>query len=149
MPDLKISQLTNGDPAQTADQIPINRAGVNFSITAGSVGDLAFPTDVYSGTSAVIITDATTARTLSATDNGKVLYFTSNSSIAVTFPTGLGAGFSCVIIQAGFGQITVSAGSGATIAAYSNLTKTAGQYAIVTLISPVADTAILGGNITV
>jgi hypothetical protein len=41
MPDLKISQLNNGDPAQTADQIPINRAGVNFSITAGSVASLA------------------------------------------------------------------------------------------------------------
>jgi hypothetical protein len=41
MPDLKISQLNNGDPAQTADQIPINRAGVNFSITAGSISSLA------------------------------------------------------------------------------------------------------------
>lgn len=41
MPDLKISQLNNGDPAQTADQIPINRAGVNFSVTAGSIASLA------------------------------------------------------------------------------------------------------------
>jgi hypothetical protein len=41
MPDLKISQLNNGDPAQTNDQIPINRAGVNFSITAGSIASLA------------------------------------------------------------------------------------------------------------
>jgi len=41
MPDLKISQLTNGNPAQTNDQIPINRAGVNFSITAGSISSLA------------------------------------------------------------------------------------------------------------
>jgi hypothetical protein len=41
MPDLKISQLNNGDPAQTNDQIPINRAGVNFSVTAGSIASLA------------------------------------------------------------------------------------------------------------
>lgn len=40
MPDLKISQLTNGNPAQTNDQIPINRGGVNFSITAGSISAL-------------------------------------------------------------------------------------------------------------
>jgi hypothetical protein len=40
MPDLKISQLTNGDPAQTNDQIPINRGGTNFSITAGSISAL-------------------------------------------------------------------------------------------------------------
>ena len=41
MPDLKISQLNNGNPAQTNDQIPINRAGVNFSVTAGSIASLA------------------------------------------------------------------------------------------------------------
>ena len=40
MPDLKMSQLTNGNPAQTNDQIPINRGGVNFSITAGSIAAL-------------------------------------------------------------------------------------------------------------
>jgi len=39
--DLKISQLNSGDPAQAADQIPINRAGVNFRITAGSISSLA------------------------------------------------------------------------------------------------------------
>lgn len=38
---LKISQLNNGNPAQSNDQIPINRSGTNFSITAGSIADLA------------------------------------------------------------------------------------------------------------
>ena len=37
MADLKISQLNDGDPAQTNDQIPINRGGTNFRITAGSI----------------------------------------------------------------------------------------------------------------
>ena len=41
MANQKISQLNDGNPAQAADQIPINRAGVNFSITAGSVASLA------------------------------------------------------------------------------------------------------------
>jgi hypothetical protein len=40
MPDLKISELTPGNPAQTTDQIPINRSGSNFSITAGSIAGL-------------------------------------------------------------------------------------------------------------
>jgi hypothetical protein len=44
MPDLKISQLNNGDPAQSNDQVPVNRAGVNFSITAGSIAALSPPT---------------------------------------------------------------------------------------------------------
>lgn len=41
MADLKISQLTGGDPAQSGDEIPINRSGSNFKITAGSVAALA------------------------------------------------------------------------------------------------------------
>ena len=40
MADTKISGLTLGDPAQAADQIPINRAGVNFKITAASIRNL-------------------------------------------------------------------------------------------------------------
>ena len=41
MPNKKISQLTDGNPAQSADQIPINRAGANFRITANSIATLA------------------------------------------------------------------------------------------------------------
>lgn len=41
MADKKISQLTDGNPAQTNDQIPINRGGTNFRITAGSIASLA------------------------------------------------------------------------------------------------------------
>jgi len=41
MANTKISALTNGNPAQSGDLIPIARAGSNFSITAGSVTALA------------------------------------------------------------------------------------------------------------
>lgn len=37
MANLKISQLNDGNPAQAADQVPVNRAGTNFRLTAGSV----------------------------------------------------------------------------------------------------------------
>ena len=40
MADLKISQLTSGNPAQTNDEIPIARSGANFKITAGSISAL-------------------------------------------------------------------------------------------------------------
>jgi len=40
MADLKISQLTSGDPAQTNDEIPVARSGANFKITAGSIAAL-------------------------------------------------------------------------------------------------------------
>lgn len=38
MADKKISQLTNGNPAQGGDLIPIDRAGVNFAVTVSSIG---------------------------------------------------------------------------------------------------------------
>lgn len=36
----KISQMTSGNPAQGSDQIPINRGGANFSVTAQSIANL-------------------------------------------------------------------------------------------------------------
>ena len=42
MANLKISQLTAGNPAAVGDQIPINRSGTNFSITADSVSTWNF-----------------------------------------------------------------------------------------------------------
>jgi hypothetical protein len=95
-----------------------------------------------------IITEAGTSRTLSAADNGKVIYCTSGSATTVTCATGLGAGFSCTIIQGGAGKVTVAAGS-ATLNSYSGLLSTMGQYAVVSLISPTADTFIAAGNLGV
>lgn len=95
-----------------------------------------------------IITEAGTSRTLSVADNGKIIYCTSGSATTVTCATGLGAGFSCTIIQGGAGKITVAAGS-ATLNSYSGLLSTMGQYAVVSLISPTADTFIAAGNLGV
>lgn len=39
--NLKISQLTDGSPAQSGDIIPLDRAGTNYSTTAGSIAALA------------------------------------------------------------------------------------------------------------
>lgn len=95
-----------------------------------------------------IITESGTTRTLSAADNGKVIYCTSGSAVTITTATGLGAGFSCMVIQGGAGQITFAQGSSTTLASYGSFLKTAGQYAVVSVVSPVANTFILGGNLT-
>lgn len=42
MADLKISQLNDGGNALGTDQLPINRAGVNFRISAASIAALSF-----------------------------------------------------------------------------------------------------------
>ena len=93
-----------------------------------------------------VITDATASRTLSAGDNGKVIYFTSGSAVTVATASGLGAGFSCTLMQGGAGQIEVTQGAGTTRVGASAQYKTAAQYAIVGIICPVADTFVVGGN---
>jgi hypothetical protein len=116
--------------------------GVNVTFTGIASGPS------YQLASAGIITETTTSRTLSATDNGKVIYCTNGSAVQIDCATGLGAGFSCTIIQGGAGQITVVAG-GATLNSYGSLVKTAGQYAAISVISTVADEFILSGNLGV
>ena len=117
-------------------------------VDAGDTGNFTIlQADSFQLKSPGIITEAGTSRTLSATDNGKIIYCTSGSAVAITTASGLGAGFSCVIIQGGAGQITMNQGSGTTQVSFGSLTKTAGQYAAISVICPVADTFILTGNL--
>lgn len=119
--------------------------------TLDVIGDMEvneFAADAFELTADGIITEAGTSRTLSAADNGKVIYCTSGSAVTITCATGLGKGFSCTIIQGGAGKVTVAAGS-ATLSSYSALFSTMGQYAVISLISPVADEFIAAGNLGV
>jgi hypothetical protein len=95
-----------------------------------------------------IVTESGTTRTISASDNGKVIYCTSGSSVTITCATGLPVGFNCTIIQGGAGKVTVAAGA-ATLNSYSGLFSTMGQYAIISLFSPVANSFIAAGNLGV
>jgi hypothetical protein len=47
MANLKISQLTAGNPAQSGDLIPIDRSGSNFAVSASSIAQLAEGALVY------------------------------------------------------------------------------------------------------
>jgi len=102
----------------------------------------------YVITADAVITESTTTRTLSAVDNGKIIYCTSGSATTITCAAGLGAGFSCTIIQGGAGKVTVAAG-GQTLVSYSSLFSTMGQYAVISLICPVANTFVAAGNLGV
>jgi hypothetical protein len=104
--------------------------------------------DAFILSSAGIITEATTARTLSASDNGKIIYCTSASAVTITCAASLGKGFGCTIIQGGAGKVTVAAG-GQTLVSYSSLFSSMGQYAVISAICPVANTFLLAGNLGV
>ena len=99
-------------------------------------------------TTSAVVTDSTASRTLTAADNGKVIYFTSSSAVTITTATGLGVGFSCSFIQGGTGQLTLAQGSGTTLASYSSLLKSAGQYAMISVVSPVSNTFVAVGQLT-
>lgn len=74
-----------------------------------------------------------TTYTLLTTDDGKVVEITNAAAITLTLPASLPTGFSCLVCQGGAGAITFSAGSGATINQRQSYTKTAGQWAVVSL----------------
>lgn len=88
-----------------------------------------------------------TTYTLLAADNGKFITCNNAAAITVTVPSGLGVGFSCSIIQKGAGQVSLSA-SGTTLRLVASQNKTAAQYAVMTLLSHVADEFIVGGNVS-
>ena len=87
-----------------------------------------------------------TSYTLATTDNGKIISCTSNSAVTITVPA-LNIGFNCLIVQRGTGQVTLSV-SGSTINNRYNFTKTAGQHAIMSLVSVAAGAFISSGDMS-
>lgn len=175
MPNTSISNLAAGAAVSATDLVPnVQTAGVGpvkttaaqlktfmsasptFTGTANGA-DLTLSGTLTTGTwassgftlsSSGIITESTTTRTLGASDNGKVIYCTSSSAVTINCAAGLGAGFSCTIIQGGTGKVTIAA-NGQTLVSYSSLFSAMGQYAIISLIAPVANTFVASGNLGV
>lgn len=93
----------------------------------------------------VINAQTGTTYTLQASDNGKIVECSNAGAITVTVPASLGAGFNCVVVQLGAGQVTLSASS--TTLRNRNGLKTAGQYAALSIIpTSTADTFIVSGD---
>jgi hypothetical protein len=136
MSDKKISQLTAVTVLDGTEPLPLVQAGVTKKATVSQV------------LTGQLITETGTSRTLAAGDNGKIIYCTSGSAVTITCATGLGVGFNATIIQGGAGKVTLAAGA-ATLNSYSGLLSTMGQYAVVSVISPVADEFIAAGNLGV
>jgi hypothetical protein len=86
-----------------------------------------------------------TTYTLQSSDNGKVVTLSNASAITLTVPSGLDAGFNCMIVQKGTGLVTIAA-SGVTVANRIGFTKTAGTNAIATIVSIATNYFITGGD---
>ena len=100
----------------------------------------------------IIVTDATTARTLALTDVGKYIRFTSGSAIALTVPANatiaFTAGDEIEIQQIGAGVITVTAAGGVTLKSLSSYITSAGAGAYLRLKYVGSDTWDLIGDLT-
>jgi hypothetical protein len=136
MADAKISTLPAVTSLDGTEPLPLVQSGATKKATVSQV------------LTGMMITEAGTSRTLTAADNAKIIYCTNGSAVTITCATGLGVGFNCTIIQGDAGKVTVAAGA-ATLVSYSSLFSTMGQYAVISLISPVADTFIAAGNLGV
>lgn len=88
-----------------------------------------------------------TSYTLAASDNGKIISCTSNSAVGITVPA-LTTGFNCLIVQRGTGQVTLVNGSGGTVNNRYNFNKTAGQHAIMSLVSVAVGQFISSGDMS-
>jgi hypothetical protein len=94
------------------------------------------------------VADTSTSRTLSDSDNGKVIFMTNVANITVTLPSTLSDGFNCTLAQGGAGQISVVAGSGVTLYGYNSFNTTAGQYAVLNIVPVASDAYAIEGDIT-
>lgn len=137
MADAKISQLPAvTTPLALTEELPAVQSSTTKKVT------------VQQMLTGVIVTESGTTRTLSATDNGKIIYCTSSSAVTINCASGLGAGFNVTVIQGDTGKVTI-APNGQTLVSYSSLFSTMGQYAVISLVAPVANTFVAAGNLGV
>ena len=120
--------------------------GANGDVTVApnGTGKTDFNDNAITGYGADLQTESGTSKTLAAADNGTIIVCSSSSAITITVPASLPSGFNCMIIQNGSGQISLSASS--TTLNNRNGSKTAGQYAILTLVHLGSDVFVVSGD---
>ena len=136
-------------PVWTRVNMDWTRTGTNLSYTAGNVSTTGNLTGGNASTSTISgfganVTGISAAYSLAATDNGKIIQSTAASAITVTIPAGLPTGFNCTIVQMGTGQITFSG----TYLNRGGFTKTASQYALVSILHLGGNTIVVSGEMS-
>jgi hypothetical protein len=144
--------IGNGAKVGASNTIQLGNTDVTDVKTSGTItaaglavtGNVTSTTGSISGFDAALNNQTGTTYTLTSADNGKVVTLNNASAITLTINTGLGDGFNCLIVQKGVGQITI-AGTATRINRQSH-TKTAGQYAVVSIVNIGSDNVIIAGD---
>jgi len=119
-------------------------ANGNIDIAPNGTGKVDMNDSPLTGYGADLQTESGTSKTLAASDNGTIIVCSSNSAVTITVPASLPAGFNCMIIQSGSGQVSLSASS--TTLNNRNGTKTAGQHAIMTVVHLGSNAYVVSGD---
>jgi hypothetical protein len=141
------SAIGNGSNTIQLGNTSVTDVKTSGTITAAGLavtGNVTSTTGSISGFDAALNNQTGTTYTLTSADNGKVVTLNNASAITLTINTGLGDGFNCLIVQKGVGQITI-AGTATRINRQSH-TKTAGQYAVVSIVNIGSDNVIVAGD---
>jgi len=92
-----------------------------------------------------------TTYTLTPSDIGRYLRFTNSGAVTFTIPANVDAPLPVEvnfnIIQAGAGQVTITAAGGVTLNSAGGLLATAAQFAVATLVKVAADEWDVMGNL--
>jgi hypothetical protein len=144
--------IGNGAKVAASNTIQLGNTSVTDVKTSGTItaaglavtGNVTSTTGSISGFDAALNDQTGTTYTLTSADNGKVVTLNNASAITLTINIGLGDGFNCLIVQKGAGQITI-AGTATKINRQGH-TKTAGQYAVVSIVNIGSETIIVAGD---
>jgi hypothetical protein len=144
--------IGNGATVVASNTIQLGNTSVTDVKTSGTItaaglavtGNVTSTSGSISGFDAALNNQTGTTYTLTSADNGKVVTLNNASAITLTINTGLGDGFNCLIVQKGAGQITIA--GDATKINRQGHTKTAGQYAVVSIVNIGGDNVIVAGD---
>lgn len=94
------------------------------------------------------LTSSTSNYTLLPQDSGKFVNINSGSAVNLTVPAGLPTGFTVSVCQLGSGSVSFITGSGVVINNRQSHTKTAGQFAVASIVGTAANVYVLVGDTT-
>lgn len=120
---------SSGDAQYNASGSFGGSSGLTFSSTA--ITSLLITVPSVSGTSCTLSTGSGGCSGNSTGDCGTFLTFTASSAVTVTLPNSLPVGCQVALEQNGSGQVTLSAGSGATLNSAHSYVATAAQYSVI------------------
>ena len=148
MANKKISSLGSlGGTPDVADIIPITDVSDTTGSVNGTTKKVTVANLMSAGLFSDIVSETTTARTLSDSDCGKVIDCSNGSAVTITIPSTVSAGFNCTVVQSGVGQVTIAAGASVNLYCYSSAKATAGQYASINIIPYASNSYVLEGDL--